>query len=164
MPQFSIRSLLLCTLFVAIGFALSSVFGSEYVLWLILFLIHIALVAILTVGVMEYTGHRQRFCAASLVIPCGFLACVFFGRFQVVPFDILALISLALSYFSGLMAAGAYRAIHKRGDPANCGRMLNYVTRLLAKVLPSAANPSAANLSDDGQPWHEHEATDRFLR
>ena len=121
----------------AVAFAVSAVAGPEFFFWINLLLIQIAVVATASVGAMEYTGYRRRFCVASLITLCGFLTWMFLIRFNVETYNVFSLVGLACAYFAGLFAAGAYRSIHRMVETDNTGRVLVLVTRVLSRIIPA---------------------------
>ena len=137
MLQFSIRNLLLGTVYFAVGFAISAAFGFEYFLWLNLLLLHVAATCVLAVASLEYSGYQKRFCIASLLVEIMFVTWIFLNYYNVESFNFLSLIGFFASYLAGLMSAGAYRAIKMPNDPCDSWRPLDSVTRLLAKILPA---------------------------
>lgn len=141
MLQFSIRNLLIGTLYCAIGFAISTAFGFEYFLWLNLLFLHVSASCVLAVGSLEYSGYRKRFCIAALVVEIMFLSWIFMNDYNVELFNFVSVIGFSASYLAGLMSAGAYRAIVMPSDPCDSWHPLDCVTRVIARTLPDP-NPN----------------------
>ena len=134
--QYSIRFLFLYITYVALGCAISGAAGFEFFLFLNLLLIYITVSPILAIGAMEYAGHKRRFCATALTAVCFlFILAMIAGELE--AFIAIGIFGLPIAFFTGLMAAGTYRVLQGEDEQGDCGRVLDFVTRTLAKLLPS---------------------------
>ena len=89
---------------------------------------------------MEYSGHKRRFCATALAVIClSFLLALFAGEFE--GFIAISMFGLPVACYTGLIAAGTYRVLGGRGELGDCGRVMNFLTSTLAKLLPNQNEP-----------------------
>lgn len=138
MLQFSIRKLLLLTIYCAIGLSVSVNFGLEYFLWHNLLFLHVSAICVSAVAAVEYSGYRRPFFVGSLIVLSGFLIWMSIELYGVGEHNFFTIIAFLAAYYAGLISAATHRAIN--GDDRNVGPLLNATTIALTKILSRKTN------------------------
>ncbi|TWU15461.1 hypothetical protein [Allorhodopirellula heiligendammensis] len=137
MTQYSIRNLLLFTLFIALSLSLIAAEGLDgYVIVLASFL-HFILLCVLPVAAIEYDGHRRCFAASALVFEVAFLYST--SGIWERDFDMFAMLSIPAfigGYLAGTVSAAAYSVMNPPKQKYSKWRPLGFVTHVLSRFLP----------------------------